>query len=309
MTPSGQFARALLRSLTTAVLVFVSATFVLYVLFGRAPIDRMPGTLVQSPWGESGSGRAQNADYAGWFLRLVAKGDLGHSEVMNRTVTSIVGEGLSLTLRLAVGSLIVSGCIALLLGCASALRPDSRVAKLLLVTLTMISACPVFLLACFLRRTWVINFSILDYSQAGLWQSLRCYLIPVLILGIGDGAAGEMTKQVRETFNSIIGENYVRAARARGARLWKHTWKAMAVPMFGIASSRFSYALGGALIVEYIFFGNGLSKNALDALIYKDSGVILGIGVVFCAMSVTMELVHQVLFMLTDPRTIRGDSL
>jgi len=310
MTSAGQLIRALLRSVVTALFVFVTATFVLFLLFGRSPVDKAPGVLLHSSVADAAEGSAKggNPNYAAWLMRLITHGDLGHSEAMNRTVTAIVCGGLVVTLKLAVGSLIISAFIALLLGCSSALHPDSRTAKLLLGTMTMTSACPAFLLACFLLPVWAANFGMLDYSQADLWQEIRCYLIPVIILGIGDGAVGEMTKQVREAVNSVIGENYVRAARARGASLWKHIWKAMAVPIFGIAASRFSYALGGALIVEYIFFGNGLSASALDALRYKDSGVILGIGVAFCAMSITAELLHQILFMLTDPRTIRGDA-
>lgn len=301
---------AVIRRLAGALVVFLSATAVMFILFARSSPPH--GSITLAP-DIAGAGYARSSQpavggYLHWLARIFTRGDLGESEALNRTVSEIVEEGFSLTLSLAIGSLVASVVIAIPLGYISALRPDSAAAGILMASTTAVSAVPVFLLACFLRHPWVVHFGILGHTQAGTLRLLGYYVVPMVILGVGDGAAGEMAKQVRETVSSILGEQFVVSARARGAPLWRHVGKAIAIPIFAIVASRFSYALGGALIVEYIFFGHGISKYALDALIARDAGVILGIGVVFCALSVAAEFLHQALLVVGDPRVTRGGT-
>jgi peptide/nickel transport system permease protein len=294
--------RKLIKEIVVAILILFGTTFTIYLLLGQTIYDtRIPG--------ESGGSSIVRitGDYAAWVRDAVTTGYLGHSSTTNLDVGEIISGGFRQTFILVIGSLVVSILIAVPFGLFAALRPDSRLNRLFLPGAYLFSALPVFLLALFIRPFWVQHFGILDWTEAvPLFRLIGFFGIPILILGIADGVAGEMIKHVREVMTSIIRENYIRAVLARDANVWKHLFKNALVPVFTIITSRFSYALGGALIVEYIFFSRGISVVALDALKYRDPYVLLAIGMIFSALIVCANVLNRFLLYAVDPRTRTG---
>jgi peptide/nickel transport system permease protein len=294
--------RKLIKEIVVAILILFGTTFTIYLLLGQTIYDtEIPG--------ESGGSSIVRitGDYAAWVRDAVSTGYLGHSSTTNLDVGEIISGGFRQTFILVIGSLIVSILIAVPFGLYAALRPDSRFNRLFLPGVYLFSALPVFLLALFIRPFWVQHFGILDWTEAvPLFRLIGFFGIPILILGIADGVAGEMIKHVREVMTSIVRENYIRAVLARDANVWKHLFKSALVPVFTIITSRFSYALGGALIVEYIFFSRGISVVALDALKYRDPYVLLAIGMIFSVLIVCANVLNRFLLYAVDPRTRTG---
>lgn len=292
-------ARTILKEFLIALLILVGTTFTIYLLLGQLIYEHDDEGVRTTPSFVSIAG-----DYGHWVSNAVFKGDLGHSATINRDVSDIIGFGFRQTFILVIGSLFVSVLIAIPLGVVAALRSNTWFVRFFVPGTYLFSALPVFLLAIFVRPFWVQHFGILDwYADIPLSRIIGYYGIPIIILGIADGVAGEMVKHVREVIGGMIRENYIRAAIARSAGVSKHIVKNAVLPVFTIITSRFSYALGGALIVEYIFFSHGISIVALDALKYRDPYVLLAIGMIFSLLIVAANILNRILTVAVDPRT------
>ncbi len=294
-----KIARPILKEILFALLVLFGTTFTIYLLLGQLIYEQDAEGVRTTP-----SFVSITAHYGEWVTDAVLKGELGHSQTVNRDVSEIIGEGFRQTFILVIGSIIVSILLAIPLGVIAALRSQTWFVRFFIPGTYLFSALPVFLLAIFIRPFWVEHFGILDWYAEISWFRLAGYFgIPIIILGIADGVLGEMIKHVREVVGGMIRENYIRAAIARGAKVSKHIIKNTLLPVFTIVTSRFSYALGGALIVEYIFFSQGISIVALDALKYRDPHVLLAIGMIFSLLIVAANIINRILTVAVDPRT------
>jgi peptide/nickel transport system permease protein len=292
-----------IRECLLAALILAGTTFTIYLLLGRTIYEEVSPGERKNP----GIGVIA-ADYSSWVKNAVTRGYLGHSQSSNREVSEIISHGFKQTFLLVIGSLLVSLCIAIPLGMYAAFRPSSIRVRSMMQTSYLVSAIPVFLFAVFIRPFWVQNFGILDWdADISVYRIIGYYGIPIVILGIADGVAGEMTKHVRESVGNILRENYIRAALARDASVLKHVFFNAVIPFATIISSRFSYALGGALIIEYIFFSQGMSVVALDALKYRDPYVLLAVGMIFSVLIVVVNLLNRFLAIAVDPRVRVGD--
>jgi len=292
-------ARTILKEILVALLVLLGTTFTIYLLLGQLIYEIDYEGVRTTP-----SFFTLAANYGEWVSGAVLKGDLGHSTTVNRDVGEIIGEGFRQTFLLVIGSIIVSIFIAIPLGVIAALRANTLFVRFFIPATYLFSALPVFLLAIFIRPFWVQHFGILDWYADISWFRLAGYFgIPIIILGIADGVIGEMIKHIREVLSGLMRENYIRAAIARSANVTKHLVKNALLPVFTIVTSRFSYALGGALIVEYIFFSQGISIVALDALKYRDPHVLLAIGMIFSLLIVIANIANRILTVAVDPRT------
>ena len=292
-------ARTILKEVLFALLVLLGTTFTIYLLLGQLVYEHDAGGVRTTP-----SFVSLTVDYGEWVTGAVFRGDLGHSVTTNRDVSDIIGSGFRQTFILVIGSLVVSILIASPLGVIAAMRADTWFVRFFIPGTYLFSALPVFLLAIFVRPFWVQHFGILDWTADISWFRIAGYFgIPILILGIADGVIGEMIKHVREVIGGMMRENYIRAAIARSAGVTKHIVKNALLPVVTIITSRFSYALGGALIVEYIFFSQGISIVALDALKYRDPHVLLAIGMIFSLLIVLANIINRVLTVGVDPRT------
>jgi peptide/nickel transport system permease protein len=291
--------RTILKEVLIALLVLFGTTFTIYLLLGQLTFEHDDEGVRTTP-----SFISLTVHYGQWISSAVFSGDLGHSTTTNRDVSDIIGHGFRQTFILVIGSLLVSILLAIPLGVLAAVRANSWFVRVFIPGTYLLSALPVFLLAIFIRPFWVQHFGILDWQNEVSWFRIAGYFgIPIIILGIADGVIGEMIKHVREVIGGKIRELYIRAAIARSAVVSRHIIKNAILPIITIVTSRFSFALGGALIVEYIFFSQGISIVALDALKYRDPHVLLAIGMIFSVLIIVANILNRILTVAIDPRT------
>jgi len=114
-------------------------------------------------------------------------------------------------------------------------------------------------------------------STSGAWM----FLVPVVVLGLGNGTVSEVTRHLRGHLETVLTEDYIRTARAKGARLWRHLYKdGFVMPLSSLVASKTPYMLGGAVIVEQVFNWPGMGRLAWQAALDRDYPVLLGITLV-----------------------------
>jgi peptide/nickel transport system permease protein len=114
-------------------------------------------------------------------------------------------------------------------------------------------------------------------STADAWM----FLAPVFVLGLGNGTVSEVTRHLRGHLEIVLTEDYIRTARAKGAKLWRHLYKdGFVMPLSSLVASKTPYMLGGAVIVEQVFNWPGMGRLAWQAALDRDYPVLLGITLV-----------------------------
>ena len=257
---------------------------------------------------ELGLDRPFLAQYRSWITSAV-QGDLGRSLITRRPVTQELLKRINLTCHLAVMSIIVAMLIALPVGVLSAVKQDTASDYMARFLAVLGLSLPDFWLATVIITFLAIWFQwIPPIGFAPLWQDpVRCLsqlLIPALI--IGARLAAVSMRMTRSSLLEVLRQDYVRTARAKGAReravIVRHALKNAFIPVVTVIGQQFSVLLGGTVIVEVIFLQPGVGSLMLDAVLLRDYTLIQGAVLFFAGVIVVTNLLVDLSYAWLDPR-------
>jgi peptide/nickel transport system permease protein len=236
--------------------------------------------------------------------------DLGYSFRYSRPVVELIREKAPRSAELAIAALLTQALIGLAVGIVSARRRGSVWDQLLVgATLLGVSA-PTFLLGLVLQYLLAYRLGWLPYDGYGLTASdhLRSLVLPALTLGIFGAAL--YARLIREEMSSMLGADFVRTARAKGASelrvLVVHVLRNALVPIVTLLVLDLGTLLGGAVVTERLFRWPGMGQMAIDALVNRDGPVVFGT-VLFSALAIVLaSLLLDLVHVLLDPRLRRS---
>lgn len=242
--------------------------------------------------------------YVRWLGRAL-QGDLGTSF---RTGEPVLGELVSRSLRtleLAVPAFLIGMVLALPLGVLSAVRRNRVEDHAARVGALVGASMPSFWLAYLLILLFAVHLELLPVAGRGGWRHLA---LPTATLGVG--AAAGLMRLTRAGMLEVLGEEYVRTARAKGLTTRRvmlvHALRTALIPVVTLAGLRFGYLVGGAVIVETVFAWPGLGTHVVASIHDRDyptiQGFVLLMGVVFVLINLLIDLAYVGL----DPRVRLG---
>ncbi|MHA6522827.1 ABC transporter permease [Tessaracoccus sp. G1721] len=224
----------------------------------------------------------QFASWAGNALQ----GDLGLSWFNGQPVTEAVFSRISVTVSLAVGSVLLTAVIGIVLGALAATR-RGWLDRTVQVMAVVGQAIPGFLMALFLVIVFAINldwFPATGYTRFADSPTAWLQSIALPIIALTVGSIGGVAQQVRGSMIDVLGRDYVRTLRSRGLPsrriVYRHVLRNAAGPALSILGLQFVILLGGAVIVEQLFSIPGLGPLALTSTSKGDLPVVLGIVIV-----------------------------
>lgn len=249
--------------------------------------------------------------YGNW-LAAAARGDLGYSRIHNRPVLEVLAPRLWNTLVLMGLTLLLSLALAVPVGVASALRPYSLTDYTInFVALAGISV-PVFWLALLLIMLFAVDLGWLpaggmggpEANTAGLWDRARYLILPVVALSIA--SVGGLTRFVRASMLEVLRQDYIRTARAKGARrgrvVFRHALRNAMIPVVTILALGFGTLFSGALITETMFSYLGMGKLIYDSIIGNDYNMALVSLLFATALVLVGNLLADLCYAWLDPR-------
>lgn len=232
--------------------------------------------------------------------------DFGISMVNGTRVSSLIAEYALPTLLLTFGSLFLSLLISIPLGVYRGLRPVSPLGKFISLAVYTLSSVPVFVLGYIVLA---IVFGIFRFFVTAppegpfrFWPWFSYYSLPIVVLAVGNGTIGEFVRFISLEVQNVNGAMYIKAARARGSRLWRHFFRSMVLPIFNIVVANMAVLLGGLVVVERIFNFHGLGWLSWEATLKRDFPVIMGITLVMALLIRLFMLAHDLLAVWLDPR-------
>lgn len=246
--------------------------------------------------------------YLAW-LAGVLQGDLGQSYTYGVPVAGLIVERLAVTLPLALMAIVMSVAIALPLGVAAARRHNGLFDYIAGAFSYVSIAVPAF---------WVGLLLIIAFStklgwmpaggfpgwNAGLWAGLAALLMPAIALALPQ--AGVLTRVARSAVLDVMGEDFVRTARAKGlsdgAAVWRHALPNALIPVVTMIGLQFTFLIAGAVLVENVFNLPGLGRLALQALSQRDIIVMQDVVLFFSALVIVMNFLVDLAYLVIDPR-------
>ncbi|WP_067727968.1 ABC transporter permease [Oceanobacillus damuensis] len=247
------------------------------------------------------------------YIGDALQGDLGNSMRSGRDVTSEIGARFWVTVELAVYSTIVAVFIGLIAGVISATRKYSFAdTSLMLIALFGLSM-PNFWLGLMLIQwfaigidlpSWVPFISDTSWFKPSGWGSFQQVVLPVITLGTGSAAI--IARMTRSSMLDVIGQDYIRTARAKGVKerivVYQHALKNALIPVVTVVGLQFGGLLGGAVLTESVFAVNGMGKLIIDSIKARDFPVVQGTILVVALLFVIVNLIVDITYRYLNKR-------
>ncbi len=235
------------------------------------------------------------------FMGGLARGDLGTSLRTSEPVTTMIADRLPATFELAAAAMAVAVAVAMPLGIAAAVWRGTAVDHGAMTLALMGISIPNFWLGPLLAIIFAVELGWLPVSGRGTWAHL---ILPAISLGAA--LAAILARMTRATLLEELREQYVLAARARGASrlraVVRHGFRNSLIPVVTLIGLQFGAVLTGAVITETIFAWPGIGRLLIQSISFRDyplvQGCILLIAITYVGVNLLTDLVYGVL----DPR-------
>jgi peptide/nickel transport system permease protein len=237
----------------------------------------------------------------GRFVANAVRGDLGTSIRSRRAVSTEIGENVGSTAQLAVASMAVAVAIGVPLGLLAALFRSSWFdAGSMIVALLGVSM-PSF----WLGLLMIVTFSLhLGWFPATGGGDLHHLVLPAVTLGMI--ASAIIARLTRSSMLEVLGQDYVRTARAKGLAWWgvmvRHALKNALIPVITIFGLQFGNLLAGAVIVETVFSRPGLGRLIVGGILAKDFPLVQGTVLFVATAYVLINVLVDIAYAFVDPR-------
>ena len=238
------------------------------------------------------------------YLRGALRGDLGVSLKTGRDISEVIGESFGISARLGGTSIALALLFGLALGCLAAARHGRAADRLVCLLTTLFVAVPSFILATLLLLVFCLHL-----GWFGVWSaSEKSYVLPVISLMLYPMAY--IARLTRASMLDALGRDYIRTARAKGARecavVARHALKNAMVPVISYIGPMTAYTLTGSMVVESVFTIGGLGGKFVESIGNRDYPMIMATTIVLAALMAAMTLVCDLLYRAVDPRIELG---
>ncbi|MEQ8666408.1 MAG: ABC transporter permease [Rhodospirillales bacterium] len=244
----------------------------------------------------------------GIFVGNVLQGDLGSDVFSNRPVAQTMADQLPYTLTLAAAALLWSAALGIPLGCYAAVRPNSIIDRITGILSVGTIAVPSFLVSIWAILVFSIALRWMPVLGAGdegdIVDQLHHLIMPAFAVGLG--WVGYLARMVRATMLEVMGENYIRSAKAFGLRprtiVFRYALKVAILPTITLIGVGFGGLLSGTVFAEIIFSRPGVGKVIYDMVLARNFPVVQGAVLVTIAMYVCVTLIADLVVSWLDPR-------
>ena len=250
--------------------------------------------------------------YGRWLIDIGA-GRLGKSFFRGDTVADLILHRGPITAEIALLSFIISWLVGLPVGILSAFKPNSLPDSLSRALSVLFIAIPGFWLGMLVVLALLFWFGykapiLIVHFWQDPWQNFQIVIGPALVLGLAQGAY--IARMSRSCLLEVIGEDFVRTARAKGLRerlvVLRHALPNALLPVVTISGVLLGFVLGGSVAVEQAFGVPGLGRALVVAVIERDIIVVQNLVLLYAAIFVAVNVLVDLSYAWLDPRIRYG---
>jgi len=266
-------------------------------------------------------------DIFGWEgeSRGIIRGDFGPSlHFRGQTVGDIIATTFPISAQLGIMSVLLAIIIGIPVGIIAALNQNSWIDYSSTFAAALFMSVPNLVLAPLL--IWVFSLK-LGWFPVATWGSKPPYMLGFLptfdqwnleyithavmpVFALGTGSAAGIARLTRASLLQVIGEDYIRTARAKGLRervvVVVHALKNSLIPVVTVLGPLFAGLVAGTFVVEQVFGINGMGKHFVSSIGNRDYQVITGVTLIYAVLLVIANMLVDISYAWLDPR-IRYD--
>ncbi|MEU6143550.1 ABC transporter permease [Streptomyces sp. NPDC047081] len=313
--------RFLLRKVPSVVFVLFTSSVIAFALPRLAPGDvavslagpDATAANITAIRRQLGLDRSPVVQYWDWISGLF-HGDLGRSYLLDRSVTSLIGDRLESTVELAVFATVLAVALGTLLGTLAGSTRRRWARTVLDLGNSVLVAIPSFLTALALILVFGVYHRWLPVSgEVSVVHDpaigIQYLVLPAVALALPP--AGGVARLLQTEMARVRGEDYVDLALAKGVSSTRITLRHVLRNSFGTAVVAIGLEIGtllaGAVVIESVFNRNGLGQLAVSSVTTRDFTVlqVLILGVV--CVAVVCQIVTELVLAALDPKIRLGD--
>jgi peptide/nickel transport system permease protein len=297
------------------------ATLVVASLVVFAVLEILPGDPAQLMLGMNATPEALDAlreqmgldqpivwrylDWVGGLLIL----DFGRSYTYSVPVLELVTDRVGVSVPLALLALFLSTVIAIPVGIFSAERRGRASDAVTMGAAQLGVAVPNFWFALLLIYVFAVWLQLVPAGgfpgwSAGVWPALKALILPAIALALPQAAI--LARVTRSALLEVLGEDYIRTARAKGmprsAVLWRHALRNAMIPVLTILGLQFAFLLAGTIIIENVFYLPGLGRLIFQAITQRDLIVVESVVMLLVAAVIIVNILVDISYAIVDPR-------
>ncbi len=219
----------------------------------------------------------------------------------NRTVNDVFRDNLPASAQLGFYALLVASFIGIPLGVISAIRKNTAADYIGMGVAVMGVSLPIIVMGPLLR--YIVGVELGWLPPTG-WGELDNIPLPAFALGFSNSAL--LARLPRASLLQVLGEDYIRTARAKGLRertvIWRHARKNAMIPVVTVMGPLFAFLVTGTVVTEQVFAIPGMGKFFIQSVTNRDYSVIMGTILLFSSFLVVANFVVDVVYAMLDPR-------
>ena len=239
------------------------------------------------------------------FIKGAIHLDFGTSYFTKEVVTDALFRCFKVTVKLACMSFIFASVIGIPCGIFAAVKRGKGIDTVVMVLSIVGVSAPAFWVAIILQILFGLKLNVLPISG---FDTPASYILPSLALGAR--YAGNIARITRTSMLEVLGQDYIRTAKAKGAMRWavilKHALKNAMIPIVTLVGTDFGYMLTGSMLIEKVFSIPGIGKLAVDAMSNRDLPLLEGTVMYIAFGFGVVSRIVDVSYAFLDPRIRYG---
>jgi peptide/nickel transport system permease protein len=308
--------RFVLRKLGSTAVVMAVVAVIVFMLIHLSPGD--PAAVIAGDRGSPadiqnirvslGLDEPLIVQFGLWIGRLL-RGDLGVSLFSHLPVATLIANRIEPTVSITLLTTAFSILTALPLGILAAWQVGRWADRVVMAIAIAAFSFPIFLTGYALVWGFALKWRLLPVQgfislRNGAVPDLQHLILPSITLGLVYMAL--LTRMTRSTLIEVLGEDYIRTARAKGLPqstiMLRHALKNAAVPIVTTIGNGIALLIGGVVVTESVFSISGIGRLTIEAVTQRDYPVIQGIVLMSSLVYVLINLMIDLSYRLFDPR-------
>jgi len=239
--------------------------------------------------------------YITYLTDIFTKLDFGPSiKLRGRQVIDVIADGMKVSAKLGLMAAGIALVLGVVMGSVAALRRNKVIDKIIMVFTTACISMPSFIMGTLLLMFFALYLGIVPANG----ETAKGLILPVITLSLSPMA--NITRLTRSSMLDVLGQDYVRTARAKGVSqvkiIFGHALKNSLIPVITYFGPMLAYIVTGSLVVEQIFAVPGIGRYFVSSITGRDYPLIMGTTIILASLIVIMNLVSDILYKVVDPR-------
>ena len=300
----------ILKRLAVAIPTLLVLIVVSFFLMKMAPGNpfagekTVPQSVLDNIYARYGLDKPEWQQLAEYIYNVVFRFDFGPSfQYRDRTVNDIIAQGFPVTFTYGAWAFVAASVIGIALGVVAAVRQNSWADYLSVGFSIGAQVVPNFVMAPIL----VLIFTLwLRWLPGGGWNGGHWSNVVLPVIALATSYFANIARITRSSMLEVLGSNYIRTARAKGLPGWRivlrHALKPALLPVISYLGPAFVGMITGSVVIDIVFSTGGIGQFFVASALNRDYGVMMGITVLFGALTIFFNLLVDVAYAWIDPK-------